>query len=372
MNKFFLLPFLFAAAVLPGAVKENYRYLRIDTLTRAKVFSLATLDSRTEYSDAVMTARGEIVCAYVDGAQKIPYFLVKKGDNVSTAVIDSGWNTGRMLSLYYDIRLSSAHCVYYDAPVNALKYADNLGSSSFSAFTVDRADGMRYRSPQAIVETNGGIHVYFLDGSGRLWHAVNTNGMFRSRIVYRERPLSDIRLFMPEQGMRFICRTAQGELLYLLRDEKRRYRAYPLPGTAKVRRYSACFDSRGRSHVLYTDDDRSVKYFHYSTNADFQVKTIATAPSDIEGLSVLTERLDTPHAAVTTRGEGISLFISEPGTIAFKPRPLPMLGRARGALSLVINYYPYLSVLFYDAEFNELRLAELNLESLRAIAREMR
>ncbi|MEK6795491.1 MAG: hypothetical protein AABZ39_11980 [Spirochaetota bacterium] len=372
MNKFFCPAAFCAAVAIFGAVKENYRYLRIDTLTRAKVYSLATLDARTEYSDMFINARGELICAYVDGAQKIPYLLQKKGGMVSTTVIDSGWNTGRLLSLYYDNRLSSAHCVYYDAPVNALKYADNLGSSSFNAYVVDRAEGMRYRSPQAIVETNGGIHVFFLDGKGQLWHAVNTNGMFRSRIVYRERPLSDIRLFIPEQGMRFICRTEKGELLYLLRDERRRYKSYLLPGPAAVRRYTAFFDSRGRSHILFTDDDRSVKYFYYAVDSTFQIKTIVASKSVLEGMAIITERLDTPHAAITTRDEGISIFISDPGTTSFKPRTLSMLGRARGALSLGITYYPYISVLFYDSEFNELRLAELNLESIRAFVREMR
>lgn len=350
------------AAGLTAAVKENYRYLKLGTFVRVKVYALAPFEPSWSRSELAIDDNGNPMLAFFDGARKRPVFMQKRGDMFSSITMDESPSTGENLHVFRDTH-GFIHTVYYDEPRNAVKYACNAGGPTFSAHTVDRVSGMRYASPQVAADKDG-VHVYYLDGKGVLYHAVYTNNMFMSKPVYREKPLSAIRLFATAAGLRIITRSPQGKLFYMFRNDKKKYITITLASNA-TDTFAAHFDSRGRMHLLSTSDKRTLSYTTFDGSGTLRVTNIFSADTDISGAALMTERLDTPQAAVSTVSGKTSLLISEPGTTGFKPLDVSSIGRAAGDISLVISYYPYISMLFVDRDFAELRLASFNLESLR-------
>ena len=341
-------------------VKNSEEYIRISDFESAYTWTIASMSTPPILSDIFVDDFNRLYFTFFD-TSLLELILVSDGlkyGNFSKRPIDTDKNYGYLLSMATDKDSSNVYIAYTDAQ-NNIWYTDNNNNNQFTSYKLDSLYISGTKELDVVVSSSGSPIIFSIDIRGNMMVSRLYQNNFFTELMYTNKRLKNmISATTPDGYSLFLQEEASGNVFYgsRLTNTKFVYNdSEPIITNALL--YDVYQSYENTFSVPYTsvENPNDINIIYFEINS-YKRELLKTSDSKVSEISVTKEYPDGNVVLYSTEDNNLYLHTSKQTIDLSK-----FLGKVKGDIRIQEAGHSYYYIVYYSMDFNELRVARLNL-----------
>ena len=344
-------------------VKNSEEYIRISNFESVYTWTIASMATPPILSNIFVDSFNKLYFTFFD-TSLLELIFVSDGlkyGNFNKKSVDTDKKYGHLLSMATDKESSSVYIAYTDFQ-NNIWYTDNNNNSQFTSYKLDSLYISGTKELDVVVSSSGSPIIFSIDIRGNMLVSRLYKNNFFTELTYTNKRLKNmIPAAIPNGYSLFLQEEATGNVFYgsRLTNTKFIYNdSEPIITNALLYDVYQTYEDNFSIPYTTVENPNDINIIYFDVNG-YRRELLKTSDSKVSQISITKEYPDGNVVLYSTEDNNLYLHTSNQ-TIELSK----FLGKVEGDIRIEKAGHSYYYIVYYSMNFNELRVARLNLNDL--------
>lgn len=341
-------------------VKNSEEYIRISDFESAYTWTIASMSTPPTISNIFVDSFNRLYFAFFDTSQ-LELMFVSDGlryGSFTKKPVDPDKNYGHLLSMATDTEFSNVYIAYTDSK-NNIWYTDNNNNRQFNSYEVNSLYILGTKKLDIVISSSGRPIIFSIDVRGNMMVSRFYNNNFFTEPTYTNKRLkSMIPMVMPNGYSILLQEEATGNVFYGSRLTNTKF-VYDdnesIITNALLYDVYQTYETSFSIPYTTVESPNDINIIYFDVHG-YKRELLTKSNSKVDKISITREYPLGDAVLYSTEDNNLYLHLSNQ-TIELSN----FLGKVEGDIRVQAAGYSYYYIVYYSIDFNELRVARLNL-----------